>query len=71
MSAGAALAVRTAGPTAQEPVVQQSWQILRLDPVRGESRAELDALHDHMAASVEHTLLALARWISVQTTNRR
>ncbi|MFE9997469.1 SRPBCC family protein [Streptomyces avermitilis] len=45
-------------------VVQQSWQLLRLDPVLGETRTELDALRDHMAADVEHTLIALARWLS-------
>ena len=45
-------------------VVEQSWQLLRLDPVLGGTPADLDALRDHMATSVEHTLLALARWIA-------
>ncbi|MFF9062373.1 SRPBCC family protein [Streptomyces sp. NPDC014882] len=45
-------------------VVEQSWQLLRLDPVLGGTRQEIDALRDHMAADVEDTLLALARWIA-------
>ncbi|MFE7757745.1 SRPBCC family protein [Streptomyces sp. NPDC057418] len=45
-------------------VVEQSWQLLRLDPVLGSTRRDLDALRDHMATSVERTLLALARWIA-------
>jgi polyketide cyclase/dehydrase/lipid transport protein len=45
-------------------VVAQSWRLLRTDPVLGTGHADLVALRDHMAASVESTLLALARWIA-------
>lgn len=45
-------------------VVQQSWQLLRTDPVLGDTREDLTALRDHMADSVESTLLALAAWIT-------
>jgi Polyketide cyclase / dehydrase and lipid transport. len=45
-------------------VVEQSWQLLRLDPVLGTTRGDLDALRDYMANSVETTLLSLARWIA-------
>ena len=45
-------------------VVAQSWQLLRHVPVLGATHAEVAALADHMADSVESTLIALARWIS-------
>ncbi|MEV7422012.1 MULTISPECIES: SRPBCC family protein [unclassified Streptomyces] len=47
-------------------VVEQSWQLLRLDPVLGSTRGDLDALRAHTVTSVEHTLLALARWTAEQ-----
>jgi hypothetical protein len=43
--------------------VQQAWRLLRTDPLLGATRADLDQLRDHMATSVETTLVALARWI--------
>ena len=52
-------------------VVQQSWQLLRLDPVLGDTRADLDALRDYMSDSVEHTLISLARWIADEGRTRR
>ncbi|MET8167467.1 SRPBCC family protein [Streptomyces sp. NPDC005329] len=45
-------------------VVQQSWQLLRLDPVLGDTLQDVHSLRDHMAASAESTLLALAEWIA-------
>ncbi len=48
-------------------VAEQSWRLLRLDPVLGHTRAELNALRDYMAASAETTLASLAEWV---TTNR-
>jgi hypothetical protein len=45
-------------------VVAQSWRLLRADPVLGATREDLVALRDHMAGSVETTLLALAEWIA-------
>jgi len=45
-------------------VVQQSWRLLRTDPVLGDTREDLQALRDHMAGSAESTLLALAEWIA-------
>ncbi|WP_405812364.1 SRPBCC family protein [Streptomyces sp. NBC_01520] len=41
-------------------VVQQSWQLLRTDPVLGDTREDVEALRDHTAESAESTLLALA-----------
>jgi polyketide cyclase/dehydrase/lipid transport protein len=41
-------------------VVEQSWRLLRLDPVLGRTRAELTSLRDYMAASAEDTLASLA-----------
>lgn len=52
-------------------VVEQSWQLLRLHPVLGERREDLDALRDHMAASAERTLVSLARWVGEQRASRR
>ncbi|MEV6056791.1 SRPBCC family protein [Streptomyces sp. NPDC052107] len=37
-------------------VVQQSWRLLRLDPVLGTTRADLDALRRYMTDSVETSL---------------
>ncbi|WP_327122036.1 SRPBCC family protein [Streptomyces sp. NBC_01341] len=45
-------------------IVQQSWQLLRTDPVLGETPEELHALRDHMATSAETTLLSLTEWIA-------
>lgn len=49
-------------------VAAQSWRLLRMDPVLGNTWEEVDALRDHMAASAEATLTSLAEWI---TNNRR
>ncbi|UUY52592.1 SRPBCC family protein (plasmid) [Streptomyces yangpuensis] len=51
-------------PHGRGTVVAQSWQLLRLDPVLGTTRADLDALRDYMTDSAETTLLSLARWIA-------
>ncbi|MFJ8750305.1 hypothetical protein ACIREO_13370 [Streptomyces sp. NPDC102441] len=45
-------------------VVQQSWQLLRTDPVLGDTREDIEALRDHMADSAESTLVALVEWIT-------
>lgn len=45
-------------------VVEQSWRLLRTDPVLGDTREDVEALRDHMADSAEATLLALAEWIA-------
>jgi uncharacterized protein YndB with AHSA1/START domain len=45
-------------------LVEQSWQLLRIDPVLGGNRSDLNALRDYMARSVEVTLASLARWIA-------
>ncbi|MCS7479633.1 SRPBCC family protein [Umezawaea endophytica] len=45
-------------------VVAQSWRLLRHVPALGTTLAEVAELRDHMTASVESTLIALARWIS-------
>ncbi|MFD5826144.1 SRPBCC family protein [Lentzea sp. NPDC060358] len=47
-------------------VAEQSWRLLRLDPVLGETRDDLTALRDYMAASVETTLAALAEWVTTR-----
>ncbi|QJT06280.1 SRPBCC family protein [Streptomyces asoensis] len=47
-------------------VVEQSWQLLRLEPVLGNTREDLETLRDHMAASAEQTLVSLSRWVSEQ-----
>jgi hypothetical protein len=49
-------------PQGRGTVVQQSWQLLRLDPVLGDTRADLEALRHYMVNSVEDTLISLARW---------
>ncbi|WP_371613284.1 SRPBCC family protein [Streptomyces clavifer] len=49
-------------------IVRQSWQVLRTDPVLGDTRADVEALRDHMADSAESTLLALAEWIADHRT---
>ncbi len=54
----------TCRPRGRGTVVEQSWQLLRLDPVLGTTRGDLDALRATMADSVETTLLALAQWIA-------
>ena len=45
-------------------LVQQSWQLLRTDPVLGDTREDIEALREHMADSAESTLVALAQWIA-------
>ncbi|GAA3980888.1 hypothetical protein GCM10022384_32670 [Streptomyces marokkonensis] len=45
-------------------VVQQTWRLLRTDPVLGDTPEDLHALRDHMANSAEATLLSLAEWIA-------
>jgi uncharacterized protein YndB with AHSA1/START domain len=54
----------TLQPEGRGTVVQQSWQLLRLDPVLGTTRHDLETLRDYMSSSAETTLLALARWIA-------
>jgi uncharacterized protein YndB with AHSA1/START domain len=51
-------------PQGRGTVVQQSWQLLRLDPVLGTTRSDLDGLRDYMADSAETTLASLAQWIA-------
>ncbi|MFD9162596.1 SRPBCC family protein [Streptomyces sp. NPDC059558] len=51
-------------PRGRGTVVEQSWQLLRLDSVLGTTRGDLDALRDYMTDSVETTLLSLAQWIA-------
>jgi uncharacterized protein YndB with AHSA1/START domain len=57
-------------PQGRGTLVRQSWQLLRLDPVLGRTHADLDALRDYMAGSVETTLTALAQWIAEQRAGR-
>ncbi|WP_017586018.1 SRPBCC family protein [Nocardiopsis ganjiahuensis] len=45
-------------------VVQQSWRLLRADPVLGDTPEDIRALRDHMASSAETTLVSLAEWIA-------
>lgn len=45
-------------------VVQQDWQLLRMDPVLGRTRADLVALRRYMVNSAETTLNALAQAIA-------
>ncbi|MFJ3671437.1 hypothetical protein ACIPSE_33735 [Streptomyces sp. NPDC090106] len=52
-------------------VVEQSWQLLRLQPVLGTTREDVEGLRDHMATSAEQTLIALARWVSEHQTSER
>ncbi|WP_234543859.1 SRPBCC family protein [Streptomyces shenzhenensis] len=54
----------TLTPQGRGTVVQQSWRLLRLDPVLGTTRTNLDALRRHMTISVETTLTALAQWLA-------
>ncbi|MFJ4364134.1 SRPBCC family protein [Streptomyces chartreusis] len=54
----------TLRPQGDGTLVQQSWQLLRLDPVLGTTRADLDALRRYMEDSVETTLVSLAQWIA-------
>ncbi|MEV7723439.1 SRPBCC family protein [Streptomyces sp. NPDC087917] len=51
-------------PQGRGTVVEQSWQLLRLDPVLGTTHGELDALRYYMTTSVEATLVSLAQWIA-------
>ncbi|MGW1726666.1 SRPBCC family protein [Streptomyces sp. NPDC002306] len=60
----------TLHPEGRGTVVQQSWQLLRLDPVLGTTRADLDALRRSMEDSVETTLATLARWIAAETADQ-
>jgi hypothetical protein len=53
-------------PQGRGALVQQSWQLLRFDPVLGSARADLDALRRFMADSAETTLAALAQWVAEQ-----
>ncbi|WP_410611874.1 SRPBCC family protein [Amycolatopsis sp. lyj-109] len=53
-------------PQGRGTLVEQSWRLLRLDPVLGRTRADLDALRRYMEGSVETTLTALAQWIAEQ-----
>ena len=50
-------------------IVQQTWQLLRIDPLLGDTLEDIHALQDHMAASAESTLLALAEWIADHPTD--
>ncbi|AEM84320.1 SRPBCC family protein [Streptomyces violaceusniger] len=54
----------TLTPRGRGTVVQQSWELLRLDPVLGTTRTDLEALRRYMAGSVETTLTALAQWLA-------
>ncbi|WP_328843463.1 SRPBCC family protein [Streptomyces sp. NBC_00258] len=47
-------------------IVQQTWRLLRTDPVLGNAPEDLYALRDHMANSAEATLISLAEWIAGQ-----
>ncbi|MEW2457352.1 SRPBCC family protein [Streptomyces albus] len=51
-------------PYGQGTRLAQTWQLLAADPVLGTTYAELDALRDQTAASMEDTLVALAGWIA-------
>ncbi|MFD9367900.1 SRPBCC family protein [Streptomyces sp. NPDC060020] len=51
-------------PRGRGTVVRQSWQLLRLDPVLGTTRGDLDALRAYMADSAETTLTSLAQWVA-------
>lgn len=53
-------------PRGRGTLVEQSWRLLRFDPVLGRTRADLDALRRYMEGSVETTLTALAQWIAEQ-----
>ncbi|GLY50343.1 hypothetical protein Lesp01_39990 [Lentzea sp. NBRC 102530] len=44
-------------------VVTQEWQLLRMDPLLGATHGEVVGLRDEMVASVETTLIALAKWL--------
>jgi hypothetical protein len=54
----------TLRPEGDGTEVQQEWRILRTDPVLGNTRADVETLRDYMIASVETTLMSLARRIS-------
>ncbi|MEU5771511.1 SRPBCC family protein [Streptomyces asoensis] len=58
----------TLTPRGRGTVVQQSWRLLRLDPVLGTTRTDLDALGRYMSDSVETTLTALAQWLAEDRT---
>jgi hypothetical protein len=49
-------------------IVQQTWRLLRTDPLLGDTPEDLHALRDHMANSAEATLLSLAEWIAGHRT---
>ena len=51
-------------PEGRGTVAEQSWRLLRLDPVLGVDRAAVERLRDFTVASVETTLISLARWIA-------
>jgi hypothetical protein len=51
-------------PQGRGTIVQQSWRLLRLDPVLGTTRADLETLRTYMTHSVEATLMALAQWLT-------
>ncbi|MER8162086.1 SRPBCC family protein [Streptomyces sp. NPDC094472] len=58
----------TLTPQGHGTVVQQSWKLLRLDPVLGTTRTDLDTLRRYMTNSVETTLTALAQWLAEEHT---
>ncbi|MET7987707.1 SRPBCC family protein [Streptomyces sp. NPDC005281] len=45
-------------------IVRQSWKLLRLDPVLGTTRADLDDLRRYMTDSVEVTLASMAQYFA-------
>ncbi|MFS8204660.1 SRPBCC family protein [Streptomyces sp. CWNU-52B] len=49
-------------------VVEQTWRLLRTDPVLGDTPEDLHALRDHMANSAEATLLSLTEWAAGHRT---
>jgi len=53
----------TLTPSGPGTEVEQSWRLLRHDPVLGQTVEELGRLRGHMAGSVETTLVSLARWL--------
>ncbi|MBO3680179.1 SRPBCC family protein [Streptomyces sp. NEAU-YJ-81] len=58
----------TLTPQGHGTVVQQSWKLLRLDPVLGTTHTDLDTLRRYMTNSVEITLTALAQWLAEERT---
>ncbi|WP_106403793.1 SRPBCC family protein [Actinocorallia populi] len=54
----------TLTPHGSGTVLSQAWRLLAADPVLGTTYADLDALRDATAESMETTLIALAAWIA-------